>query len=144
MKKRKFTNQEIQEIAEQLGDDFKIYLNTKTLEIITEIDKFSPYYDPIPETEASWKRIEEQWEDLVEIEKMPPHKAFNIMEAFAEQVSDKGLQNSLWDALRKRKPFRQFKNVIDSSSVRDAWYAFEEEIHRNWVRRKLTYYTEQE
>ena len=45
-----------------------------------------------------------------------------------------GLRNQLIFALSNRKPFRQFKFLIDRSGVyREQWFAFKSEQLRQWV-----------
>ena len=59
------------------------------------------------------------------------------MEAFVETVKDKGLQRRLVQALERKKPFSNFKSIIDNSSVRQDWFEFRDkayaEIAKDWL-----------
>lgn len=47
------------------------------------------------------------------------------MENFIEEIiADRHLKYKLQNALEKRKPFRNFKTIIDYSEYRQAWFDF--------------------
>ena len=51
--------------------------------------------------------------------------AIRRMEAFAERLKgDEKLQNQLFRALNNRKPFANFKDIIDNSDYRQNWFDF--------------------
>ena len=61
------------------------------------------------------------------------------MEAFANQVSNQRLQNRLFDALNKRKPFRHFREIVDDHEpTRQAWFKFNTAKFEEYVERCLT------
>lgn len=71
------------------------------------------------------------------IEPIESAEAFRIMEDFVDQCSDEPLARVLGQALRKRKPFRHFKDALAAHSAqRETWFAFErqalEVIARRW------------
>jgi len=60
------------------------------------------------------------------------------MSAFADQLSDKNLQSRLFDTLRKNKPFKEFKFVIDNSGdFRQQWFDFKNKWQQDFVARQL-------
>ncbi len=61
------------------------------------------------------------------------------MAAFVEQLDDNpALQSQLIAALNKRKPFREFKWVIDNSGIyREKWFEFKHEKIKAWVVEKF-------
>lgn len=60
------------------------------------------------------------------------------MSEFTEQLTDNNLQSRLLDALRKKKPFREFKFVIDSSGdFRQMWFDFKNKWQQDFVLRQL-------
>jgi hypothetical protein len=60
------------------------------------------------------------------------------MSAFANQLSDKNLQSRLFNTLRKNKPFKEFKYVIDKSGdFRMQWFYFKNKWHQDFVARQL-------
>lgn len=60
------------------------------------------------------------------------------MSEFADQMTDYNLQTRLFDALRKNKPFKEFKYVIDiSGDFRQQWFAFKNKWQEEYVARQL-------
>lgn len=73
----------------------------------------------------------------IAVDPIESHRAFRIMEDFVDQLADAGLARRLDQALRQRKPFRRFKDVLaDHPAQRDDWFAFEhaalERYAREW------------
>jgi hypothetical protein len=71
------------------------------------------------------------------IEPIESSEAFRVMEVFVDQCGDDRLGRALGQALRERKPFRRFKDVLAAHPTqREAWFAFErqamEAIARRW------------
>jgi hypothetical protein len=75
----------------------------------------------------------------VEIDPMDSTQAFEIMVAFAEQLDLKNpLKGRLISALGKRKPFREFRSLIDySGPYRQQWFQFREARLIEWVKSQL-------
>ncbi|MEZ5026724.1 MAG: UPF0158 family protein [Chitinophagales bacterium] len=85
------------------------------------------------------EQLENNFTDYYEIDKWTSREAFEIMSEFADQVSDNNLQSRLFDALRKNKPFREFKFVIDNSDdFRQQWFDFKNNGSRTWYQVKPT------
>lgn len=60
------------------------------------------------------------------------------MEEFTYGHTDGKIQQRLLQSLAKRKPFRQFKDaLLQYPEVREQWFAYEAERHREWVIRWL-------
>ena len=49
---------------------------------------------------------------------------FAAMESFAESMPVASVRNRLLDALRGRKPFRRFKDAVETAGVREKWFAW--------------------
>jgi hypothetical protein len=94
------------------------------------------------ETEAweeEYDKINSDQTEFKEIEKPYSRDSFNIMAEFAETLPDHlRLKSRLIDALNKRKPFREFKYVIDNSGeYRQKWFDFKDEKLREWVKERI-------
>jgi hypothetical protein len=79
-------------------------------------------------------RNDERW---LFIEPVESSEAFRVMEDFVDQCGDDRLGRALEQALRQRKPFRRFKDVLAAHpTLREAWFTFEREamevIARRW------------
>lgn len=117
----------IHEIAQNLQCGMDSYYNPKTKEVIS-IPNLSDIYGDDDELEDA---IEEDKandeEEYIKIEVLESHESFEIMEAFAEQLDDTDFQKDLQHALNNRKPFQNFKNLIDPSPFRQAWFDFRQQ-----------------
>lgn len=132
------TGQQIKEIAENLDCGMKCYYNKRTGEIRTIIDFDS--WDGADE--ESWeeeiKEIEENWGDYFVFEQMSTKEAFELMVDFAESIYNPGLQERLFNALNRSKPFRNFKWQIDNSGeYRQHWFDFKNHRYIEWVKNQI-------
>jgi hypothetical protein len=70
------------------------------------------------------------------IETMPSHESFQIMEDFVETLEDEAAAERLVEALRRRKPFRQFKDALfDFPSLQERWFEFRDRAHARYAER---------
>ena len=73
---------------------------------------------------------------------MPPWESFKIIESFTATVKDKTLQFRLVQALERKKPFANFKNIIDNSLIRQDWFDFRDEAYaefaKEWIEENAT------
>jgi Uncharacterised protein family (UPF0158) len=71
----------------------------------------------------------------VQVEAWESRDEYRLMERFAEATQTDRLRNELLQALAGPRPFRRFKDVLESWTVaRAAWFAFEEREHRQALR----------
>ena len=88
----KLLDKEIKEIAEQMDAGLICYVNLETKEFKFIIDPDDMYAD-----EEMWKEdmddIKSNWKKHIKIDKMPSHESFQIMEDFAEQVTNEKIRN---------------------------------------------------
>jgi len=73
-----------------------------------------------------FKKIESQKKDLIKFEVLESFESYKIMEDFKNQIEDDKFQKNLDQALNKRKPFQNFKNLIDNSEYREQWFKFKQ------------------
>jgi hypothetical protein len=48
------------------------------------------------------------------------------LEEYFDEIEDKNLQKRLLNTLSNRKPFANFKNIIDNSEFRVSWFTFKQ------------------
>lgn len=125
----------ISEIAEETGMGMVCFLNPDTLEIESvpgssygsyECGDFDEYY-------REFYRKVDGWQNCIRIEPMETGESFRIMERFIQYRIPEGdsVKGALSEALSGRKPFRNFKYVIDESEYRQEWFDFrQKEIER--------------
>lgn len=134
----KLTDQQIKEIAENLDGGMKCYYNEQTgeIKILLDFDNFDGADEELWEEEI--KEIDEHWGDLVEFEKISSRESFQLMVDFAESVDNPRLQERLFIALNRSKPFRNFKWQIDNSGeYRQRWFKYKDQRYIEWVKEQL-------
>jgi Uncharacterised protein family (UPF0158) len=135
----KLTNQQIEEIASDLEMGFKVCIHKITGEILNFPDELRMDVDPDEDAFVEDKeKYENNSDDYIEIEAMSSTESFEVMESFTQQVSDKILQEKLYDALSKNRPFRRFKDIIDDEGdYRTNWFEYKNRKDIEWVNRQI-------
>jgi hypothetical protein len=95
------------------------YLDLVTSEVILDLDE-----DVTGVTGIDWDD-EENEDRYLEIPEFTSDDAYRLMEKFANQVADDKAHSKLFNALNRRKPFRNFKDALFDLGLRDEWYDFE-------------------
>ncbi|MFR9524548.1 MAG: UPF0158 family protein [Rikenellaceae bacterium] len=143
----KLSKEQIKSIAQDLECGMNCIINLDSGEYVTLMgESFDSYWSgEDPMLEEVEKKIE-SWENTTTVE--PPYSgiSFGFMEQFVDEVIPEGsaLQDKLYRALSKSKPFRNFKNIVDCSDYREAWFAFKDERMVEYVERELRLYLEKE
>lgn len=118
----------IKEIAQELDCGNDCFYNIKTKEIIT----IPSFFETLDETEfkkifqSDLTRIEKQKDDLIKFEVLESFQSFKIMEEFVRQLSDQQLQSELENILANKKPFQNFKFIIEQTEFRNNWFEFKQ------------------
>lgn len=133
------TKEQIKEIAEQLDCGFRCFWNKQNGELVFIPDTLK---HPEMDTEAwveEMEKLDNNLHDFKEFEQLESIDSFEIMAQFADTFADSNkLKNKLIDALNKKKPFREFKYVIDNSGeYRQKWFEFKNQNLQKWVQDKF-------
>lgn len=83
--------------------------------------------------------LHEEWETYIRIEPRESSESFGIMEKFVYKVNDEKLKNKLINALNNRRPFANFKSLVESSNYRNEWFAFKQRQLEIMVWEELEY-----
>jgi len=75
-----------------------------------------------------------EWEHSMTFEPLESHESFKIMRNFTDSLQDRKLQNRLANALENRKPFANFKFIIENSAKRQDWFDFKKKYLENYVK----------
>ena len=137
----KLTEQQIKEIAEFLDTGMICHYNLKTGNII-----FLPNFNNmLYADEEDWRteldELDENWLDYFTFDPMTSRESFLVMADFIDTVDDRNLQERLVNALNRRKPFRNFKWVIDNSGeYRQKWFDYKEKRYIEAVKKQIERY----
>lgn len=128
----------IKEIAGELDCGFRCFIHIKTKEIKT-IPNFDQH---LYMEEGPWRKdireLDKHSQDYIEIEGMDSSESFRLRADFAGTVDNDELRKRLIQALNQRKPFQNFKFVIDNSGeYRQKWFRYKDERLMEWVADQL-------
>ena len=129
------TEQQIKEIAEQLDCGFCCFWHKTTGELI-----FVPDFNNNPYADAEvykddLEKLDNNVGEYIEVERPNSRDSFEIMAKFIKQLNDNHkIKTDLIIALNKKKPFREFKFMIDNSGVyKQQWFDFKNAQLKQWV-----------
>ncbi len=126
----------VSSMADSLISGLICYFNPDTLEF-EDIPAFmidpDEYELRTGEPEESIEFKYKSWTNFVEIEPLESYESFKIMEYFVNEVSDTGFQNKLINALNRRKPFGNFKYLVENSDYRQQWFDFRQAQYEQYV-----------
>jgi hypothetical protein len=122
------------------------YVHKKTKAVIQLLDvDADEFYATTGEVQEGQEEVDNNYSDYLKIDKMSSHEAYQIMEAFTDEVSDIRMRVKLMDALEKRKPFQNFKYEVDcNEEIRQQWFKFKAEQYIDYVESELLYSEEEE
>lgn len=130
------TKQNISEIAELLDCGHVCFFHKPTGRIEYYPDPESGYFEP--ETwQETMDKIEADWSNYLKFEKMDSQQGFQVMEDFANSLTDSKFRDRLLELLSERKPFSKFKWAIDDSKYRQNWFDFKQQANIDWVYEQL-------
>jgi hypothetical protein len=141
-KPAKYPKEVIRDIAERLQCGMICYLNPETNEVEdilgdsycedTSDEYYKEYINDVNSNIKSWKEV-------ITIRPMESRDSFEIMEGFINDciVDDNQMKIRLLIAIEKKKPFQNFKYIIDNSEYRQQWFDYLQEKYENYVLREL-------
>jgi len=133
----------VKEVADSINAGMVCYINKDTLafEYIPEAFINGEFEDVDDTFQKILDQIEIAWEHTIQIEPPGSNIGYNIMAKFTEKkVNDSSLKLQLENALNRKKPFRNFKNIVESSPLRENWFEFKQKEMEKYVWEELEYY----
>ena len=129
----------IKEIAELLECGFICFLHieNKTIESYLETDDF--FFEDNPWQEVMDK-IDSDYDNYIKITKMDSTQSFQVMERFTDQIDSDYFREKLVNALNRRKPFSNFKYLVEQSEYRQAWFDYRLDKNIEWVKEQIEDY----
>jgi hypothetical protein len=135
-----YSKETVKYIAGEADMGMICFINEDTMEIESVPGQSSAFGDADFDGfyQETYDRVD-SWGSFIRVDPPEPRESFKMMEDFIEKCipdSDR-IKNRLWDALSRRKPFRNFKNVIDDSPYRQRWFDFKQTWLEDFVRDQL-------
>ena len=126
MKKKSRREQFYTEVGEAMSmNSMRCFINLDTL----EVDVHPPEDFFAEEEEDTASEAMDNPDKFLAIDSLDSHESFRIMEQFAGTVKDRSLQRNLIHALERKRPFANFKYVIDNSPMRQKWFDFRDQVY---------------
>jgi len=114
----------VKKIAQELDCGCNCFYNIKTMEIVA-----IPHFDQMMDEDsfsADLKNIDLNKKEFIKFEVLENFESFKIMEQFVALLTDLSLQTELEKALANKKPFQNFKYIINHSSYIQHWFDFKQ------------------
>lgn len=133
----------VSSIAENLLAGFISYFNPDTGEVEEIPEKFD--IDPedfeimTGDSPDDYELKHFSWENCIRFEPLHSSDSYRIMERFLDEVEDKSLRDKLDYALSNRKPFANFKHIVESSAYRQQWFDFRQKEWEYYVWDEMKY-----
>lgn len=131
----------IRRIAQEIDMGMICFLNTDTMEYDSVFGQsYDAYYTS--DYDDLYQEVYDKvagWEHSIRIEPLESRESFQIMERFIEIcIPDNDMiKVRLWNAISKRKPFQNFKFIIDNSEYRQCWFDFKQSQMELFVQNQL-------
>ena len=126
-------------IAQSINAGLVCYVNMQTMEMIEIYKEMFDVYDLDFEDKEEDEIDEvakvlkndldkiESWDKKLEIEPLYSNESYKIMEYFIGDIIPKGsLQEKLYNAINRRKPFANFRYIVDDSEYLQDWYDYKQ------------------
>ena len=127
----------VRRTAESIDCGLVCFINPETLEteevpkeLMNDVVEFD---EDEAESDNEFNLNHYKWERYITIEPPESHESFEIMESFVTEITNKNLKNRILNALGNRKPFANFKNLIETSNYREQWFAFKQRKLEEYV-----------
>jgi len=132
----KLTEEQINDISEDLKLGFTVYINKDTGEMrsIYDMSNLTGVSD-LWEDELS--RIKKNWQNYIEIKGIEPWEVFEIMEDFIQEMVGKNDKTELHKALKDKRSFAKFRTLVDGSDYKQSWLTFRKSRYIKYVKEKL-------
>ncbi len=132
------------EIADLLDSGMKCFYHIPTGEVESHPDDSQDYVDL---DEEIWQevidKVESDYKNYIKFEKMDSRESFQIMENYVETIDDKNIQQRLEDAIRFRKPFQNFNQMLENfPDLREKWFKYKDDYYRKYVVEQLDIYNQ--
>ncbi|MBK7428415.1 MAG: hypothetical protein IPI60_16065 [Saprospiraceae bacterium] len=131
-----FTIEQVKNIIGEIEMGFRVFYHKESGELLQVP---GDGLDGMEGFEEEEEKLEENFSDYTELRKMDSRESFQIMESFAEQLSDRNpLKHRLFSALSQNRPFARFKQEIDHAGIfRDQWFDFKMEYQLEWYSERI-------
>ena len=119
--------EDIADAFEECMDGWAQFLDTRTGEIVALSE--DPYM-ACEEDQELWEEIDET-EDYVRLQNQYELHEKRIMEKFAYEIGNQRVSEVLFDALRRRHPYRCFKDKINDLGISQIYYDYRNRTYIN-------------
>ncbi|MET4083997.1 hypothetical protein ABIB40_003970 [Pedobacter sp. UYP30] len=136
----------IKQIAEKIDFGLECFYNRKTGVVIAMPSGLDSY--DIDDDDEFYKddlaTIKKNGRDFITITQPVSHESFKFMEDFATEIKEGRFKNQLEDALQGKKPFQNFRFLIDGSDYRQDWFDFKQKALEQYVESEIEWKLEDE
>jgi hypothetical protein len=134
-------NRIIHDLAEMIDCGLVCFLNPETMEHLDVPQDVFDSGDNKEFYEDDLNKIDTEWPSFIRIEPLDSFQGFRIMEDFTDEIIPIGkFKGQLLNVLSRKKPFANFKWLVEGSKYREKWFQFKIERKEEYVREILVQY----
>jgi Uncharacterised protein family (UPF0158) len=86
------------------------------------------------------EKVDENYSDYLRFEGISSFEAFRVMEYFIDDIEDIPLHNKFIDAISRKKPFRQFGDLLlYYPDLRQQWFAYKLERYIEFLKEQVEF-----
>lgn len=129
----------IREMAELVENAEKVWFHRTSQAILSHPDPDHPHYSTEHDylVEDILEQVNADYDNYIQIPALSAHESYQIMEGYADTVTNERTRFRLFDALASKKPFRYFRNAVESDDLLDDWYTYHNARLQDYVMSRL-------
>jgi predicted nucleic acid-binding OB-fold protein len=114
----------INEIAQTIDTGEIVYVHRETGQILSypDLDQAGDEYDYL--MQEVMDIVDMDPDSYIRFKPLTSSESYKIMEGFVETVSNHTHAEKIRGALRERKPFRSFREMVESLRLLESWYDY--------------------
>jgi Uncharacterised protein family (UPF0158) len=117
----------IKEIAELIDSGEVVFFHRETHEILSyPAPDRSGYNEFDYLAEKVLAITDANPEAYIQFDPPETRESYKIMEGFVETLKNEQLKGLLMDTLNSKKPFRNFRNAVETENIEDNWYDYKD------------------
>lgn len=82
-------------------------------------------------------KVHNDWGNYIQFEGIDSNQGFKLMENFAYSLTDSNFRDKILDRISRKKPFQNFRLLIDSSDYRQDWFDFKKKAYIDYVKQQI-------
>jgi len=137
--KVKLPKELIKEITDEQDCGMVCYVHKETLKLESYPNEATDNYELLESWGDVIDKVNDNYKDYIKVESMGSSEQFELMKVFTNDIVDEKLKRKLLEILDKKKPFKNWKNIVESElDYRESWFTFKQQKLKEHVKMKFS------